>query len=128
MVSLDSSFLIDLLLGKPAAIEKAADLDRRSEPRWISAPAASEVLLGGYYVGGPYLERTRVLIDGLLLHPFDRVAYHEAGRIGAELARRGVPLGQADLFIAAIAIRHGQSLVARDAAFSRVPGLRVEPY
>ncbi len=128
MVSLDSSFLIDLLAAKPDAVDKAIELDREGEPRRICAPVASEVLVGAYFLGGSYFERTRGLIDNLPLLPFDRAAYHEAGRLGAELARRGVRLGQADLFVAAITMRNGERLVSRDDAFRRVPGLAVESY
>ncbi len=128
MVSLDSSFLIDLLDGDPAAVLAARELDRRGEPRYLTAPAASEVMVGAYLLGGPYLERTRALVDSLPLLPFDREAYHEAGRLGAELLKRGSPLGQGDLFVAALAIRHRERLLTRDKAFGRVPGLVVESY
>ena len=128
MVSLDSSFLIDLLAAKRTAVDKARDIDRRGEPRWICAPVASEVLLGAYYLGGAYLERTRALVDSLPLLPFDRLAYHEVGRLGSELVRRGTPLGQSDLFVAAISLLNGERLVTRDSAFDRVPGLSIERY
>lgn len=128
MVSLDSSFLIDLLDGLAPAVQAARELDTRGEARYLTAPAASEVLVGAYLLGGPYLERTRTLVDSLPLLPFDREAYHEAGRLGSELVRRGTPLGQADLFVAALSIRHGERLLTRDRAFHRVPGLQVETY
>ena len=128
MVSLDSSFLIDLLAGEPRAVSKAAELDRTSEPRFVSAPAASEVLIGAYRLGGPYFEKTKALIDSLPLLAFDRACYHQAGRLGAELLKRGTPLGQGDLFVAAITMRYGERLLASDRAFSRVPGLAVETY
>ncbi len=128
MVSLDSSFLIDLLAGEPRAVSRAAELDRTSEPRFVSAPAASEVLIGAYRLGGPYFEKTKAMIDSLPLLAFDRACYHQAGRLGAELLKRGTPLGQGDLFVAAITMRYGERLLASDRAFSRVPGLAVETY
>lgn len=128
MVSLDSSFLIDLLAGKPRAVARATELDQTSEPRFVTAPAASEVLIGAYRLGGAYFERTRALIDSLPLLPFDRASYHQAGRLGAELLKRGTPLGQGDLFVAAITLRYGERLLANDRAFARVPGLAVETY
>lgn len=128
MVSLDSSFVIDLLAGDPRAVDTARELDRTGEPRWITAPAAAEVLIGAYRLGGAYFERTRHLIDSLPLLPFDRPACHEAGRIGSELAARGTPIAGGDLLIAAITRRHGERLLTRDASFARVPGLTVEVY
>jgi len=128
MVSLDSSFLIDLLAGERRAVAKAAELDRELEPRFVSAPAASEVLIGAYRLGGPYLERTKALVDSLPLLSIDRACTHEAGRLGAELLKRGSPIGQGDLFVAAISIRYGERLLTNDRGFSRVPGLVVEMY
>ena len=127
-VSLDSSFLIDLLAGLPRAVLKARELDSSGEPRYVTPPAASEVLFGGYRLGGAYLERSRQFVDGLPLLPFDPVACQVAGRLGAELLSRGRPLGQGDLFIAAISMRHGQRLLTRDRSFGQVPGLVLEGY
>ena len=128
MVSLDSSFLIDLLAGERRAIEKARELDRTGEPRRIAAPAAAEVLIGGYRLGGAYFTRTRQLVDSLPHLPFDRAACHEAGRLGSILTERGTLVGAADLFIAAITLRHGERLLTRDQGFARIPGLAVESY
>jgi predicted nucleic acid-binding protein len=128
MVSLDSSFLIDLLAGELRAVEKARELDRTGEPRWITAPAAAEVLVGAHRLGGAYLTRTRQLVDSLPVLPFDREACHEAGRLGSELLARGASVATADLFIAAVTRRHGQRLLTRDPSFGRIPGLSVEGY
>jgi predicted nucleic acid-binding protein len=128
VVSLDSSFVIDLLAGEPRAVEKAGELDRTGEPRWITAPAASEVLIGASRIGGAYLTRTRQLIDSLPLLPFDQASCHEAGRIGSELVSRGLSVSLADLFIAAITKHHGERLLTRDQSFVRIPGLAVEVY
>jgi predicted nucleic acid-binding protein len=128
VVSLDSSFLIDFLRGEARAILRARELDRTGEVRYLTAPAASEVLLEAYRIGGGYLTRTSSLVGNLPLLPFDREAVHEAARLGSELSRRGTPIGQGDLFIAAISKRHGQHLLTRDTGFLQVPGLTVESY
>jgi predicted nucleic acid-binding protein len=128
MVSLDSSFLIDLLAGVPRAVEKARALDRSGERRYVTAPAAAEVILGAYRLGGGYFARTRFLADGLALLPFDQASCHEAGRLGAELAARVTPLGQGDLYFGAITVRHGQRLLTSDRSFSLIPGLVIEGY
>jgi predicted nucleic acid-binding protein len=128
VVSLDSSFIIDLLAGEPRAAFKARELDQSGEPRYLTPPAAAEVLFGAYRLGGAYFTRTKLLVDSLQMLPFDRLCCHEAGRLGSELAARGNPIGQADLFIAAITRRHGEYLLTKDRGFSQVPGLRVEGY
>jgi predicted nucleic acid-binding protein len=128
MVSLDASFLIDLLAGEGDAVAKGLELDQSREPRFVAPPAAAEVMVGAHVLGGPYLVRTRLLVDNLPVLPFDRFAYNEAGRLGAELLKRGIALGASDLFVAAITLRHGERLLTRDRSFSRVPGLLVETY
>jgi predicted nucleic acid-binding protein len=128
MVNLDSSFLIDLLAGDTRAVLKARELEQRGESRYLTPPAASEVLVGAFRLGGAYFARTKALIDNLPMLPFDRAACQEAGRLGAELVARGTVLGQSDLFIAAITMRHGERLLTRDRGFYRVPGLIVESY
>ena len=128
MVSLNSTYLIDLLDGEEGAVRRAQLLDREGEPRFVTAPAAAEVLLGGNRRGGRYLERTQAVVDGLALLPFDREAYREAARLGAWLSARGTPDGSADLFIAAISKRHGEAVLTRDPAFHRIPGVIVDSY
>jgi predicted nucleic acid-binding protein len=128
MVSLDSSFLIDLLAGDESARHHATLLDNAGKIQFITAPAAAEVLVGGYRAGGRYLDRTKSLLDALPMLPFDRESYHAAGRLAAELLSRGSPVGQSDLYIAAISLRHDQPLLTRDSAFQRIPGLSVLSY
>ena len=128
MVCADSTFLIDVLRGHPAAATRLQALVSTREPRYVSPPAVAEVLVGAH-LGGP---KQRSSAEGLLATfqwlEFDPESAREAGRIGAELIERGQPLSAPDLFIAAVSLRHGQALITRDQAFARDPGLRVETY
>jgi len=128
MVSLETTFLVDLLNGVPAAVNRARDLEASGEPKCVTAPAAAEVLAGAYYMGGRDLSRAQALLDSLALLEFDWEACHEAGKIGADLLSRGEVLGAADLFIAAISRRHAHRLLTRDRSFARVRGLAIETY
>ena len=58
--------------------------------------------------------------------PFDMPAAFEYGRLHAELARLGRPIGAIDGMIAAIARSLGCTVVTTDGDFLAVPGLRVE--
>ena len=59
--------------------------------------------------------------------PFDRVAAETYGRVRAELERAGVPIGEPDTRIAAIALSRNLTVVTVNVRhFSRVPGLAVE--
>jgi tRNA(fMet)-specific endonuclease VapC len=128
MVSLDTTFLIDLRKGDPAALAKAKALEESGEPKCVTAPVAAELLIGGHRFGGSQLERTRELLGSFLLLEVDMESCEEAGRLGAALISRGETIGGVDLLVAAISKRHGQRLLTRDRAFARVPGLAVETY
>lgn len=61
--------------------------------------------------------------------PFDDASAETYGRIRAELARAGTPIGPNDLMIAAIALVHNLTLVTHNAGeFSRVQDLRLEDW
>jgi tRNA(fMet)-specific endonuclease VapC len=69
----------------------------------------------------------RRVFPHLRLVPFDEPCAPVYGDVRAALEREGSPLGAADLFIAAICVRHGATLVTGNVRhFSRVPGLRLE--
>lgn len=128
MVSLDATFLVDLLAGRQEAVAKAQELVEREEPLEVAPPALAEVLVGANFAGGRYLEKTLELARNLTLLEFDDLTCEEAGRIGADMLRRGSRMAWMDLLIAAVTKRHRRRLLTRDSGFARVPGLVVESY
>ena len=75
------------------------------------------------------LAQQRAFLDAFESLPFNDVAAEAYGRLRAELARRGTPIGPNDLMIAAIALAHDLTLVTHNTAeFSRVPGLHLEDW
>src|SRR5262249_58327065 len=63
-----------------------------------------------------------------VLWPDADTAWH-AARLSRALAGRGMPIGDHDLSIAALARQHGQAVVSRnDRPFRRVPGLTLRTY
>ncbi|TVS21215.1 MAG: type II toxin-antitoxin system VapC family toxin [Planctomycetaceae bacterium] len=68
-------------------------------------------------------------LASLRLWPFDSSAAFEYGRIYAELARLGRPIGVVDMMIAAIAMTLGNcKVVSSDSDFLAVPGLKLEDW
>jgi predicted nucleic acid-binding protein len=128
MVSLDSTFLIDLLKRRPAATSLAAAFVRDGIQTCVTPPAAVEVMAGGHRLGGSYLERVRAMLASLPLLPFDEEAIESSARIAADLIARGESLSEGDLLIAGISMRHNEELITRDRAFARVRGLSVRFY
>lgn len=128
MVSLETTFLVDLRRGDSVAVAKARQLEASGEVKAVTPPAAAELLIGAFRFGNDHVLRTRQLLEALIWLDMDREACEEVGHLGSELMARGQNIGATNLFIAAISKRHGHTLLTRDSAFARVPGLSVETY
>ena len=74
------------------------------------------------------LERSLTLARRLEVLPLEADTAEDAARLGRELDRKGVAVGNLDLLIAAIVRKHRAILVTRDHDFQRVPGLHLETY
>ena len=102
-----------------------------SPERFTSSITMGELYYGAFRLqrfGTGLLERIRLLPieDGQVL-PFDARTAQLFGGLKADLERRGTPLAEADLRIAAIALAHGLTMVTANVRhFERVPGLLVE--
>lgn len=72
-------------------------------------------------------KRLRVFFAGFASLPFDERCERIYGKIRADLAQKGTPIGPNDLFIAALA--HEAILVTHNTQeFLRVEGLRIEDW
>ncbi len=97
----------------------------------VCAIVKAEMYFGAMRSSDPArtLAQQRTFLDAFESLPFDDVAAEAYGRLRAELARRGTPIGPNDLMIAAIALAHDLILVTHNTAeFSRVSGLRLEDW
>jgi tRNA(fMet)-specific endonuclease VapC len=75
----------------------------------------------------PNIRQLQVALRRLRVWPFDIRAAEEYGRLYAELIRRGRPMQQIDVMIAAVALSLGNcTVVTTDSDLSAVPGLAVE--
>lgn len=75
------------------------------------------------------LQRLETFFAPLKSLPFDDAVAEHYARIGADLLKRGTPIGPNDLIIAAIARAHDATLITHNTAeFSRVAGLRMEDW
>ena len=128
MRCLDTSFLIDLVKGVPSAADKARAMDAAGERLSVAAPVVTEILRGAYFRGGKELKQTLELLASLDVLDVDDEVAAEAGRMGAELLKRGTDIGTVDLLIAAVAKLNRQILITRDKTFFGIPDLAVESY
>ena len=98
----------------------------------ISSVTASELLHGVHRAATPeQRHRRQAFVEGLLAQlpviAFDLTVARVHASLWAELARRGITVGERDLMIGATAIAKNYSLVARDKrGFAKIPGLKVQ--
>lgn len=128
LISVDTTFLIDL--------QREESRTRTAIRSFLTNHAESEfclsiTALGEFAAGFDNLNQAGFLAVRQrfqLLEQDEEVAMHYR-KIFRQLQERGLLIGANDLWIAASALRHGTSLVTRNAEeFSRVPGLRVVTY
>ena len=131
MYLLDTDLLSNLLKRAPstALIAKLASVP--PEQQFTSSIALGEMVYGAYRLrgrGGYLMEQLeKTLFPNLPVLPFDAAAARQYGEVRTELERSGIPLGDADLRIGAIALVHDLTVVTANIRhFQRVPGLRVE--
>ena len=97
------------------------------EEQFTSAVVVAELFKGAFRSerAAFHVENVeRRVLPALTVLPFDVAVAGVYGRIEAQLRRGGTPLADADLQIAATAIRHGLELVTGNVRhFERVPGL-----
>ncbi len=127
---IDSSILIAVERGSLSLDEFSARYAEQDVA--ISAVTASE-LLHGVHRARTQAQRSRrqVFVEGILAHlpviAFDLSVARVHASVWAELARRGVAVGERDLLIAATAIAKDYAVATRDVRiFRRIPGLSVQ--
>lgn len=125
---LDTNILTAFLKGHPQVVARMERyLDEVGRPS-ISIITYYELLRGLKELGSP---RKLADFEDLIGHLHMRLLTRRVVGIGAdlyvELRRRGEPLEDADILIAATALAHGLVLVTdNEQHFRRIPGLKVE--
>lgn len=119
---LDTNAVSALLAGETALAEALAEEERHHLP----------VIVIGEYRYGLLGSRFRVHLQGLLetliresfVLRVDEATAEMYSLVRDELRRKGRPIPENDLWIAALARQHRQPVVSRDGHFDEVPDLR----
>ncbi|MGH2834655.1 MAG: PIN domain-containing protein [Solirubrobacteraceae bacterium] len=119
---LDTTVLIDVLRGRPAA-ERVRALRDIGQTPWICAVNAEEVLRGARIDEETVVTR---FLSGMRLAALDLSEGERAGRWRREYAEKGVTLSQADCLIAAAAVGAGARLATGNPKHFPMPELDVE--
>lgn len=117
-VLLDTSVLVDLLRGDGAVEERLS----ASGEFFTSVVAVGELIYGAHRSGQHRRNRAAVdrLLADLTVLPCDRLTAEVYARLKDDLRRRGRPVPENDLWIAATAVQHGATLVSRDDHFAEI--------
>ena len=127
----DTGIAGDYINRRAQVREKAARATKAGHRIGICPPVPGE-LRDGVFGSATRDFNERLLLrhlDHFKLWLFDSAACREYGRLSAELRRRGRPMQQADIQIAAIALTLGDCVVvSKDSDLRAVPGLTVEDW
>lgn len=127
---LDTNACVSYLRGKNARImqrfarQSPADLV-------LCSVVVGELCYGAFRSGNPTAEQALVdqFVAGFVSLPFNDVVARVYARVRYDLETRGLPIGENDYQIAAIALVHDLTLVTHNTReFSRVTGLRLEDW
>ena len=123
---LDTSVIVALFRGDDqlrARLAAAAEV-------YLSATVVGELYYGARLTPEPEktLKEVTRLADIVPVLACDRDTASQYSLIKVALRRRGTPLPENDIWIAAIAIQHGFSLATRDQHFSAIDGLAIESW
>lgn len=119
---LDTNIVIALLSGEQSVLDSL----RQAEEVFIPIIAIGELYFGAAKSGRPEANRLLIdrFIDSRVLLGCDLGVAREYGRLKGLLKAAGTPLPENDIWIAAVALRHGLTIVSRDQHFSKVGELK----
>lgn len=102
---LDTSFLIDLMNGDEAAVEKAKELERDLVQQRLSSMTLFELYYGvaRSELSGAERERVEDVLASKPIQPADTAVMRKAGRLAGELMNEGNAVGDGDVIIGATA-------------------------
>ncbi len=130
MYLLDTNTCIRYLNGRAPAVRQRLAATHRDDIA-VCSPVKAELFYGAARSQDPLrsLQRQLAFLNQFVSLPFDDRAAEVYGRIRADLATRGTPIGANDLLIAAIALAHALTLVTHNTGeFGRVAGLLLEDW
>lgn len=125
---LDTNIVTAIIKQNQKATNQLEMLNRQNEEVFISAMTYYEIERGLLAVKAvrklSNFEKWVKKYPVLLLD--DMAIFHKASEIHADLKQRGLPIQDADIFIAATAIFNDLILVSHDSDLSRITGLKLE--
>ena len=121
---LDTNIVIRMLVGDMAIQEKM----QNGNNLFLASPVVGELCYGAQKSGKvtENLHRVNTLVEDYIFLPCDLETAQWYGIIKERLRRKGRPIPNNDLWIAAIALQYDLILVTRDSHFDQVESLQTE--
>lgn len=124
---LDTTFLVDLLRRKKAALVAAQELEKSGSEVYTTAINCYELLLGARRLGK--VTETEALLADLGTLALTREAAGEAANLQHHLASKGKALDHRDALMLGTALAHGiKRIVSNDEDLKRVDEIQVRRY
>lgn len=122
-VLLDTSVVIDHLRGKIDIAENVPP----AEPLFLPLTALGELYKGVLKSAAPEKNRANLerFLQTVAVLPSDTATALHYAEIAVALERKGTPIPENDIWIAAVAMECSMPLAARDAHFQNVDGLEL---
>ena len=131
----DTSFILDIIDGVEAALEKERELEAANVPLVIPSMTVLELYIGVVKIANTSEERQAVeaVLDSYPLIDMTPSISRRAGRLlGEQMADaddgEGPGIGKGDAAIAATAIERDEPVLAGDSHFGTIPGVTHESY
>ena len=124
MFALDTNIAIDMLRRHPAILARVIV----SNPYYLPAPVLGELVHGAFKSQQSAAQMTMIatLIQRFPVVAVDEHAARRYGQVKYILEAQGQRIPENDIWIAAVCLRWGITLVTRDQHFTHVAGLRLE--
>ena len=121
---LDTNIIIRMFIGELTIQEKILNSDNL----FLASPALGELYYGAHKSDRvtENLHRISTFVESHIFLSCDLETAQWYGIIKNQLRKKGRPIPNNDIWIAAIAMQHGLILVTRDSHFDEVESLRTE--
>ena len=127
---LDSSFLIDIQNGVPAAVDTIDEIESAGRPLRVPHVVVYELYIGVGKGAQSAQNRARIdaVIGSLTLEPTTMEIVQRAGELEGALQQRDQAVGAVDAIIAATARRYDEPVITADDHFTRIDDVVVVSY
>jgi len=127
----DTSFLIDIMMRDPAALDKAGEVEKNGSTISVGAPSIFELFAGMALSRKSEEEKSKIMstIASLSQLPLDFPSARAGGQIYGRKAKAGFTIDPEDAMLAGIAKIRGETIITRNVKhFTDIEGVKVESY